>query len=228
MSLTLCISINAFCSTTNPNFSLLTPFSQVNFTDAKIRDISDDILRESFLYDDDITADNIIIGGALSCNADPPNSVIFSARMREVSSRNSSDLLTGILAWVADGPVISVLGVLMQVGGECGTTDTNLGSGSCDREDFLCIVTPSLTRLASTQAVIVSPTDTIPATSAVPMESIGPPTCDCSQSLTLSGLLLVVVPVAIAVIGVIGVAVIILFWGMRCRKGRMRNYKSNE
>ena len=179
-------------------------FPGTNLTD----DISRTILKESCQCD--ISAENIIINGETICLSELPNSIFFNATIVDYFDANSSELRAGIQSWASEGPVISVLGVLMTVAwGDC-VSCPDLATGLCDREDFSCITTQPSTGIvpiaftnpfSSTAPIItnfIENTQTLTSSSAPrstempnppPVENTaGTQTCDCTQSLS-SGIL---------------------------------------
>ena len=142
--------------------------SQANLTDA----ISRTILRESCQCD--IPAENnIIINGETICLSELPNSIFFNATIVDYFDANSSELRAWIQSWASEGPVISVLGVLMRVAwGDC-VSCPDLPTGLCDREDFSCNSTQP-----STGIVPITVTNTF----SFPMENTGTQMCGCTQS----------------------------------------------
>jgi hypothetical protein len=160
-----------------------------NLTDA----ISRTILRESCQCD--IPAENnIIINGETICLSELPNSIFFNATIVDYFDANSSELRAWIQSWASEGPVISVLGVLMIVAwGDC-VSCPDLPTGLCDREDFSCITTQPITvsnAFSSTAPNItnyIENTQTLTASNAPrstempPMENTGTQMCGCTQS----------------------------------------------
>ncbi|CAI8029252.1 hypothetical protein GBAR_LOCUS16623 [Geodia barretti] len=177
-------------------------FPGTNLTD----DISRTILKESCQCD--ISAENIIINGETICLSELPNSIFFNATIVDYFDANSSELRAGIQSWASEGPVISILGVLMTiVWGDC-ISCPDLATGLCDREEFSCISTqPStgIVQIAVTNTFsstaptnYIENTQTLTSSSAPrstempnppPVENTaGTQTCDCTQSLS-SGIL---------------------------------------
>ena len=178
--------------------------------EAKIQDIVDKLLRQSFQSNTTASVEDAIVNGSLSCSSGSTNSVFFSAEIPGSSFGNSSNLETDIQNWASGGPTVSVLGVLMSVTwGECSSC-SDFATCFCDREDFTC----NSTQL-STEFLSVSSTTSSPSISSDPVEST-PVVCDSVQPSSPSSPSLglsvgVAVAVGLAVILVVGAAVLIPF-----------------
>jgi len=77
-----------------------------------------------------ITADGID-EESFACSKDSPNYVTYQARLSGTSEQDSASLISLVKDWVATGPTIRVMGVLMMVDMNCPVAISEFGEDTC-------------------------------------------------------------------------------------------------